>query len=200
MPQRHQGTKKKIDPIRLALLAKVHIAKKELNIEDEDYRAILEREFGKRSARDCTQMELEYLVDYFREKGWSPNGKRKTDNGQQCEALRARVYEIAGKIENGQARLKGLARKILGVDSIAWSRDVGKLRRLLAVLEKIRADYRATYCGCRTPRGACGIFRKAGRNRRGDVISRICCRGNGIDYIGISICHKDTKPFDRLRP
>jgi len=123
---------------RNKLLALAHIAPKELGISDEDMRMILQREFKKQSRADLSEMELGYLIDYFREKGWSPNGKRKTDNGQQCDALRARVYEIAGKIENGQARLKGLVRKILDVDSIAWSRDVGKLRRLLAVLEKIK--------------------------------------------------------------
>ena len=154
MPQRHEGTKKKTDPIRLALLAKVHIAKKELGILDADYRAILEREFGKRSARDCTQLELEYLIDYFKSKGWGGSrlkgsrvndGQRTTAHGQQCEALRARAWELAGKIENGDSRLKGLAKKILGVDRLEWSRDVGKLRRLLAVLEKIKKETEALW-------------------------------------------------------
>jgi len=127
------------NPRRNALLAKVHIAKKELNIEDEDYRAILEREFGKRSARDCTQLELEFLVHYFKEHGWkSSKLKAQSSKLKQIQKLKERAYEIAGQIENGEARLKGLAKKILGVDSIAWSRDVGRLKRLLAVLEKVK--------------------------------------------------------------
>ena len=142
--------KAKCDPERRGLLAKVHIAKKELGIPDDDYRMILKREFGKYSARNLTRLELEYLVEYFKSKGFrvqgskfkvqdSINRERGTVNLQnQLEALRARIQDIAGRIENGERRLRGLAKKILGVDCITWCRDAGRLKRLLAALEKIR--------------------------------------------------------------
>jgi len=125
---------------RNKLLALAHIAPKELGISDEDMRMILQREFKKQSRADLSEMELGYLIDWFRQHGWqNRNSKLETRNSAgQVNILRTRAYEIAGKIENGEARLKGLAKKILGVDSIAWARDVGKLRRLLAVLEKIK--------------------------------------------------------------
>jgi len=133
---------------RNKLLALAHIAPKELGISDEDMRMILQREFKKQSRADLSEMELGYLIDWFRQHGWQGSSKltpaRQTAGGAhsskegQVNILRTRAYEIAGKIENGEARLKGLAKKILGVDSIAWARDVGKLRRLLAVLEKIK--------------------------------------------------------------
>jgi len=112
-----------------------HIAPKEMGIADEDVRMILAREFKKQSRADMSEMELGYLIDYFHQHGWQGSPAK---NGLQCKALKARVYEIASHIENGEARLKGLARKILRVDSIAWCRDVGKLRRLLAALENIK--------------------------------------------------------------
>lgn len=136
-----QSTKK--NTRRNALLAKVHIAKKELGIEDADYRAILKREFGKYSAKDLTELELGYLVDYFREHGWQ-NPKRKAQS-DQCEILRARAWELAGKIENGRVRLKGLTKKILKVDRLEWARDVGRLKRLLAVLENIKREEEALW-------------------------------------------------------
>ena len=140
MPQTREKTR------RNALLAKVHIAKKELAIEDDDYRAILKREFRKHSAKQLTEMELGFLIDYFREKGWTPaNGQRTTDNQQQYEILRARAWELAGKIENGDRRMKGLAKKILGVDRLEWCRDVGRLKRLLAVLENIKRETEALW-------------------------------------------------------
>ena len=143
--------KPKCDPERRGLLAKVHIAKKELGIPDDDYRQILKREFGKYSAKDLTRLELEYLVDYFKSKGFKVQGsgfkvqgsednrERGTVNLQnQLEALRARIQDIACQIENGERRLRGLVKKILGVDCITWCKDPGKLKRLLAALEKIR--------------------------------------------------------------
>jgi len=134
---------------REKLLAMVHIAKKELGMVDDDYRLILKREFGKYSARDLTELELGYLIDYFREKGWRPKGgnlKLETGNlPNQIEQLRSRAWELAGKIENGDRRLKGLVKKILHVDRLEWSRDVGKLRRLLAVLEMIKRETEALW-------------------------------------------------------
>jgi len=139
------------------LLAKIHIIYPQQYLTGQDYWDILERYFGahsrkglsneelkkgRRTAKYLSILELQYLVDRLganlSRASRSNDGRRTADHGRQIEKLRTRAYEIAGKIENGEARLKGLAKKILGVDSIAWSRDVGKLKRLLAVLEKIK--------------------------------------------------------------
>lgn len=139
-----QQTRKKSR--RNKLLAMAHIAPKELGIADEDVRVILAREFKKHSRADLSEMELGYLIDYFRGKGWGDSkvqDSRLKEN--QVEKLRARAWELAGKIENGDKRLKGLAKKILGVDRLEWSRDVGRLKRLLAVLEKIKKEAEALW-------------------------------------------------------
>jgi len=135
-------SKQKTDPRRRALLAKVHIAPKELGVSEDDVKGILWREFRKSSRADLTEMELGYLVDYFVEHGWRPKGgnsKRETGNpGTQAERLRERAVELAGELENGEARLRGLVRKTCGVDRLEWARDASKLRRLLAVMERIK--------------------------------------------------------------
>jgi len=140
--------KKKCDPQRRGLLAKIHIAYQQQNLTDEDYWGILEREFGehsrkgltskeiakgKRTAKYLSILELQYLVDYFVQHGWKARVR-----GQQVEKLRERATDIAGEIANGERRLKGLAKKILGVDRLEWCRDPARLKRLLAVLEKIK--------------------------------------------------------------
>lgn len=55
-----------------ALLAKVHIAKKELALPEESYRAILVRMTGRESSKDCTEGQLERLLAEFRRLGWQP--------------------------------------------------------------------------------------------------------------------------------
>ena len=55
-----------------ALLAKVHIAKKDLGLTDENYRAILVRITGKASSADCSERQLEQLLAEFRRLGWIP--------------------------------------------------------------------------------------------------------------------------------
>ena len=125
---------------RNALLAKVHIAPKELGYPDKKYRAILEYEFGKRSAADLTILELEYLVGYFVSKGWQPRpgADPRLVTVNQLEALRKRARAIAAELENGERRLRGLTWSICGVEDIRWCRSAKQLMRLLAALEKIR--------------------------------------------------------------
>lgn len=136
LPGRDKGKEKH----RKALQAKVHIAKKELGLLDEDYRFILERDFGKRSAADLTIVELEYLVGHFKAHGWQPRPSPdpRLVTKRQLEALRERARKIAGQIENGEARLRGLTWSICGVETIAWCRSEKHLKRLLAALEKIK--------------------------------------------------------------
>ena len=121
---------------RQGLLAKVHIAKKELALEDWDYRHILKREFRKTSAKYLSILELQYLVALFEETGWRP--KTKNNKPSQVSALRARVTEIAEGMENSERRLSGLCRKLCGTERLEWCRDAGKLKRLLMALEKIK--------------------------------------------------------------
>ena len=136
-------SRNKLQRRRQALLAMVHIALKDLGMPDEDYRGILLEEFCVSSAAALSLSELGDLVDRFREKGWQPEGGRQRKEGsdmaeiRQARALRERAETLAGEIENGERRLKGLCKKICGVDKLEWCRDVGKLRRLLKVLGNI---------------------------------------------------------------
>ena len=54
------------------LLAKIHIARKDMRLEEEDYRAILERLTGKRSAADLSVPQLEAVLDHLASLGWKP--------------------------------------------------------------------------------------------------------------------------------
>ncbi len=61
---------------RSSLLATVHIAKKELQLDDDTYRDVLKRRVGKHSAGDCTDAQLRTLLDEFRRLGWQKRHKR----------------------------------------------------------------------------------------------------------------------------
>ena len=88
------------------LLAKIHIAKKELGLDEDLYREILSSEFaclpvrqGVRSSKDMTDRQAIKLINIFREKGWVPKSKpKKYDNerGDICSATPAqkRMIEV----------------------------------------------------------------------------------------------------------
>ena len=126
------GAANKVERRRRAMLAKIHMAKKDLALDDDTYRDFLEAEYGVRSAGKLTPYQLDQVLGIFRAWGWESDPKR------QAAALRARAREMAGRIDNGEARLKGLVRKVCGVEWLDWVRDVGKLERLLAALGRLR--------------------------------------------------------------
>jgi len=121
---------------RRGLLAKVHIAKKDLCIPDEDYRLILRREFGVASSAALSDRELQALVRYFEGKGWA--AKPGPGRADQPAALRERALELKGQMAMSDLRFARLCRSICGTDRLEWCSNTGRLKRLLAVLGKIR--------------------------------------------------------------
>jgi phage gp16-like protein len=137
---------------RRGLLAMVHIAKKDLALNEGEYEMIL-RGFKVASSGELNIPQLERLVKYLKRLGWKPVRKRRRGHDvdgrghdaascprcdARLDALRARCVEVAKSMENGEKRLAGLAAKICGFASLTWCRDAAKLERLLAVLGSIK--------------------------------------------------------------
>ena len=56
---------------RRAAVVKVQIARKELGLDEDTYRAMLERITGLTSSADCTDDQLGDVLDEMKAKGWS---------------------------------------------------------------------------------------------------------------------------------
>jgi phage gp16-like protein len=61
--------------VRNALLAKVHIAKKELGLKDPDYQVVLLELYNVESAKDLSDVQLDHLIRVFESSGWIPKDK-----------------------------------------------------------------------------------------------------------------------------
>jgi phage gp16-like protein len=127
------------DKLRLALLAKVHIARAQLCIQEDDYRDIIEAHApGKRSSKQLNVNQLKNVIRYFESKGFKPKNQ-KSEVRSQTAALRIRARGLLDKAVSGGLvnSASGLVKKICGVDELAWCKDASKLKRLLAVLSSI---------------------------------------------------------------
>lgn len=123
---------------RRGLLAKIHIAKVQMGLNEGEYEMIL-RAFKVATAADMTIAQLENMVKMLKSYGWKEISRRKTGtNPDQIIALRARCVQAAREISNGDKRLLGLAEKICGTSQLVWCHSVPKLERLLAVLARIK--------------------------------------------------------------
>ena len=134
---------------RRGLLAMIHIAKQQMQLNGGEYEMILSG-FKVGSAAELTIDQLDRLVKYLKKLGWKPARKSPFGKGgnrgispekdtAQLVALRRRCVEIAQGMENGEKRLAGLAEKICGTAVLTWCHDVKKLERLLAVIGKIKS-------------------------------------------------------------
>lgn len=132
---------------RRGLLAKIHIAKKEMGLNAGEYEMIL-RGFKVASAADLTIAQLENMVKLLKHYGWKEIIRHSRQrcplgcaggNPEQILALRQRCVDLAREIPNGEKRLAGLAEKICGTSQLIWCHDVKKIERLLAAMHKIAA-------------------------------------------------------------
>lgn len=142
---------RKSRPFRNPRLAKIHIARKELGLDDGTYRAILLRLTGETSSADCTDAQLERVLDEFKAKGWKPTviagsavrapapADRRPRRADHPAAGKARALWISlhrlGVIRDpGEAALESFARRQLGVERLQWA-DQGLVYKLIEALK-----------------------------------------------------------------
>lgn len=133
-PSRKPAPRRSASP----LLAKVHIAKKDLRLSDEHYRDVLERITGQRSAAGLSDAQLIAVLKHFEGEGFKPKviagakaasssapkiGRRAADHpvARKARALWISLHQL-GVVENGsEAALEAFAKRQLGVDALQWA-------------------------------------------------------------------------------
>lgn len=112
-----------------ALLAKIHIAKKELGLDDVAYRALLKRVTGKDSAGKCNDFQLGKVLDELKARGWKPKTKRKSKtpfkkpkNDQEAKiyALWSALEEAGALNDPSPASLRAFVSRTTGVSAVEF--------------------------------------------------------------------------------
>ncbi|GAB6039012.1 hypothetical protein JCM15519_35710 [Fundidesulfovibrio butyratiphilus] len=139
---------------RRALLAKVHIARKQLGLTEGEYRAVLDTRCKVASSGELDTRSLQALVDYFKTIGWKPGRGPNTRKRQQAphtvdhdetgqgrepymgkiEALLADLGRLEGRFMPW-AYASGILKRQTGLERLEYaSRD--QLQSVIAVLMK----------------------------------------------------------------
>jgi phage gp16-like protein len=136
-----------LDESRKPLLAKIHIAKKQLKLDDEEYRAILTETTQKTSCKDMSGQELGLVLAALKRMGFkaqaraqdpgpqpeaefvdqrpvklSPPSQRKTEKSR-LDKIRALWIDGFGKgviKQRGEEALAAFAKRLTGVDRLEW--------------------------------------------------------------------------------
>lgn len=111
----------------MTALAKLHIAKKQLGLDDDTWRDLLERETGKRSSKDMSHGERGRVLDVLKQQGFKPSSKssRRGIEGKYAPKLQAlwiAGYNL-GLIRNkDDAALLAFVKRQTGIDHTRFLR------------------------------------------------------------------------------
>ena len=130
-----------------ALLAKIHIAKKELALDDESYRDLLHVQFGVDSAAKLTDQQAAGLLDIFRQRGWKLKTSQKQPgtarrDGRYIEikegpsaAQQRKVLAMWNALGYGMDKLHARCQRQFGVDRFEWLTEPRQLHILITDLQ-----------------------------------------------------------------
>ncbi len=143
--------------MRRQLMAKIHIAKKDLALDEDTYRQALQGSAGKASCSDMSVEQLEKVLSHFIRLGWKPkksnsrrySPKTRHEKGHdQLDVIRAiwiSMYK-SGAIDSGtEAALDAWVQRTttrmnkgVGIARAEWLRGKGNRQLLVRVLESLK--------------------------------------------------------------
>lgn len=140
---------------RKTLIAKIHIAKKDLAMDDETYRDVLERVTGKTSCKKMTLSELKTVISDMKRLGFkvkqdwqkpAPAHGRKPTTTPEREAMLSKIGAMLADMGLHWHYVHGMAKNMFGVDMVHWldAQKMYKVVQALAVYQKRHATSQAT--------------------------------------------------------
>lgn len=153
---------------RQRLIRLIHVAKRDLQLDDDTYRAILQRVGGKDSSSDLTVPELEKVLEHMKRSGFKVRSKAKQPApakssrplAQDAESKKIRALWLfmhqIGVVKNpSEEALASYVKRITGVDALQWingdqaetlieSLKKWAMRFLPATVERLAEEARST--------------------------------------------------------
>ncbi|WP_028319660.1 regulatory protein GemA [Desulfobulbus elongatus] len=132
-------------PPSKAELAKIHIAKKQLGLNDEEYRDILKMRTGKDSAAKLTSRQAFALIRHFERLGFKPSRQptlpgMSRDDSKQGKKILALWIELSrsGMVPDGSDRaLNGFVKRQTGKDHLTWCSAEDKANLIEAMKKRL---------------------------------------------------------------
>jgi len=128
-----------------SLLAKIHIAKAQLRMDDDSYRAMLRSVAGVDSAKDLSADGATRVLQHLERCGFKPKATkrigRRPNVALSREAMLRKIEALLADAGRPWEYLTGMVKRICKVDAIEFCTD-DMLRKLIAALQ-IDANRRA---------------------------------------------------------
>lgn len=124
-------------PDKSRYLAPIHCAKRDLCMDDDAYRALLERVAKVRSARDLSPAAAARVLEEFERLGWINKRRRARGRPHNFAALPDRIHKIEAQLASmglDWAYADGIARQMFKIQRVAWVRRPDQLDAIIAAL------------------------------------------------------------------
>lgn len=124
---------------RRAMMAKIHIAIKDLNVDEDDYRQAVFDKTGQMSLSKCTDAQLDQVLDWLKSKGFRPLAKRggtpaaTHPMARKARALWISLYHLGAVKNPSEQALEAFAKRQLGCDKLVWARQSDAYRLIEAL-------------------------------------------------------------------
>lgn len=127
-----------IDPAKRAMIAKIHIAKKQLGLDDDVYRAMLKSVTGKDSTKGMSGSDLSSVLKNLERLGFKANtqtkkiGQRKLADSPEARKIRALWIDLRdmGELrDSSEEALVSFVKRTTGIHALEWlnSHQAGKV-------------------------------------------------------------------------
>lgn len=125
----------------MSALALIHIGKKQLNMEDDDYRALLGRvsATGQTSAKFLSVDEQQRVIGEMKRLGFKANSRNGTMTGPYAPKLIAMwlsAYHLGIVRNRHEAALISFVERQTGISHIRWLRDARDAAAAIEALKK----------------------------------------------------------------
>lgn len=112
----------------MSSLAAIHVAKKQLGLDEDTYRAVLVRVTGKDSTKVMSEAERQRVVEELRKRGFTKasNGPRKRLQGRFAKKLQAlwiAGWNLGVVSDRDDAALIAFVKRQTGIDHVRFVRD-----------------------------------------------------------------------------
>lgn len=127
------------DALRKSELAKIHVAKKQLALSDDEYRAILLSVTGKTSAADLDWRGRQALLDHFKKVGFkvkaNPAGRARPNVGEDRMPRIRKIEAQLASMGRSWNYADGMVKRICKKENISFC-DGADLSKIIAALTR----------------------------------------------------------------
>lgn len=121
---------------RNANLAKIHIAKKQLSMDEETYRAMLQLHGGVSSSKDLSPLGAARVLQHLERSGFKPKAAGKGARPNVTPDRSGLIRKVEAQLADAGrpwTYADGMAQKMFKVDKAAWL-DAEQLGKVVAAL------------------------------------------------------------------